>query len=474
MAVEILLPRLGWDMTEGIFGEWLKEDRASVQPGDLLFTVEGDKATQEVESMDTGILHIDPNGPQMGNTVAVGTLLGYIAHPSERVNFPTPTANIETQSKHSLENLALGPRGFPAYSARISSGDSRKFALPRARRVAAELNIDWTQLEGSGQTGRIVERDVRAAIERQSEAILAPTVPTQDESRVKTTPIAMRMAAEAGIDLMELAAQKPGQRIKREDVEQAIAVRDAAVGDIAVSDTAEAPAADSDEERLPITNIRRLIAQRMHHSVQTTASVTLTTEADATELVALRQQLKTTYEPRGLVVPSYNDLLIRLVAVALQEHTLLNAVWDEEHIVIQKAIHIGLAVDTEAGLLVPVVRDAQTKSVRKIATETATLIKQTQSQTIRPHDLQGGTFTITNLGMYNIDAFTPIINLPQCAILGVGRIVEKPAVHNGGIVPRHMMTLSLTFDHRVIDGGPAARGLDCIREFVEAPFLWLI
>jgi pyruvate dehydrogenase E2 component (dihydrolipoamide acetyltransferase) len=226
-------------------------------------------------------------------------------------------------------------------------------------------------------------------------------------------------------------------------------------------------------ERLPITQLRRVIAQRMAESAHTTAPVTLTTEADATELVALREQFTAAREPRGLSIPTYTDLLVKLVSVALQEHPQVNAVLEAEYIFLRSDIHIGVAVDTEAGLMVPVVRNVPALSLHQISEQLRSLSEKARARQLLPDELQGGTFTITNLGTYGIDAFTPIINLPQCAILGVGRIIARPAVVGDEILPRKLMALSLTFDHRVIDGGPAARFLNTIREYVEQPHLWL-
>ena len=174
-----------------------------------------------------------------------------------------------------------------------------------------------------------------------------------------------------------------------------------------------------------------------------------------------------------MLVPTYTDLIVRLTGVALGMYPALNARLEGERLVISRDIHIGIAVDTEDGLLVPVVRDVQRKSLQQIAEETRPLVEGARARSLRPEQLRGGTFTVSNLGMYGIDAFAPIINLPECAILGVGRIVTKPAVVDGEIVPRDHMTLTLTFDHRVVDGGPAARFLNTVREFVEEPYLWL-
>ncbi len=305
--------------------------------------------------------------------------------------------------------------------------------------------MDWRQLRGSGRRGRIVERDVRQAAARSRPA-------------ARISPLAQRMAADLAIDAEDLAARAPGKRIERADV-------------IAAATAAAAP---PPAVRQPLSPTRRLIAERMLASAQTTAAVTLTTEADATELVRLRKQLKADgWEP----VPSYNDLLIRLVAQALLEHPDLNVRLDGDVIVRPATIDIGLAVDTERGLLAPVLRDVANKTVRQIAHESARLIERARTGQISAAELSGGSFTITNLGMYEIDAFTPIINLPECAILGVGRIVPKQVVvdvEREQVAIRHMVFLSLTFDHRLVDGAPAARFLQRVKTFVERPYLWLM
>ena len=458
MASEIHMPRLGWTMEEGAFGEWLKQDGEAVRTGDLLFTVEGDKATQEIEAFDSGILRIPPDGPQPGDMVRVGAVLGYVLQPGEVAPFENQQAQTPVATPNQPQPASFATSG-PSQATPPSSTAHRPSSIPispRARRIAKELGVDWTQLQGSGATGRIVERDIRAAAQ---EAVTL---------RVRATPIAQRMAQEAGIDLAELARQQGIDKIERGHVEAAIAAR---------TPVPTVPGATegvvSEGETIPVTRIRRLIAQRMADSAHTTAPVTLTTEADATELVALREQLKNAFGPRNLPAPSYNDLFVKLCGHALQDHPLLTASWREDEIRIARAIHIGVAVDTTEGLLVPVIRDVQAKSLRQIATESSALIEKAQARQLSPDELQGGVFTITNLGMYNIDAFTPIINLPQCAILGIGRIVKKPAVVDDQLVARQQVALSLTFDHRLVDGAPAARFLDTVRASVEAPMLWL-
>ncbi len=458
MAFEVTLPRLGWSMESGRVAEWMKKDGDRVQAGETLFTVEGDKAVQEVEALESGILRIPPDSPPPGQEMPVGTVLAYIVQPGEKMPFESEGAETLASAPAPKTESATLQQGVPGASQR--TGRTRHglpTVSPRARRVAQELGVDWTALRGSGRTGRIVERDVRQAAQAR-----------QLETQIKVSPVARRLAEEAGVDLAALAAQKPGARIQREDVEGVIAQR------------ARAAAAPPRGHVLPITQIRRVIAQRMVESSQATAAVTLTTETDATDLVALREQLKATLAPRDLIVPTYNDLITKLTGLALQEYPMLNAYWKSggtpdggDEIVVPDHVHIGVAVDTEAGLLVPVIRDVPAKSVQQIAEEARVLADKARSGQLTLDDLQGGTFTITNLGMYGIDAFTPIINLPQCAILGVGRIISKPAVWNDQVVPRKMMALSLTFDHRVVDGAPAARFLNTVREYIEQPYLWL-
>ncbi len=448
MAIEILLPRLGWTMEEGVFVEWLKQDGDLVQPGDLLFLIESDKATNEVETFENGILRIAPDGPQPGSTLPVGAVLGYLVQPGERAPFEKTDEGRRTKD----EGQSITTNGHPIPISHPPSPISRHHGpaiSPRARRVAAELGVDWSALAGSGRTGRIVERDIRA---------LAAQAAT---GQVRATPLARRMAEELGVDLGQLAAGQPGRRIDRSEVEQAARARTPVA----------APA-----QTQPISGIRRITAERMAESAHTAAPVTLTTEADATELVRLRGRIVADMVGTDMAAPSYTDLLVRLVALALLDHPTLNASLANDRIAQHSAVHIGIAVDTERGLLVPVIRDAHNKSVQQIASASTQLIAEARVGKSAPDDLRGGTFTITNLGMYEVDAFTPIINLPECAILGIGRMVARPVVIDEQaetVAVRKMMALSLTIDHRVVDGAPAARFLKHVKHFVEHPYAWL-
>jgi pyruvate dehydrogenase E2 component (dihydrolipoamide acetyltransferase) len=434
------MPRLGWTMETGTVVEWLKQNGEPVTAGEAIFSVEADKGLTEVEALDDGILHIPEDSP-LGIEVPVGTTLAYIAPlgtsvPSAGVSSlpETPPAPIPEQG-HSQPNAAAAPRGGRNGQPRIS---------PRARRRADELRIDWTALSGSGGSGRIIERDVVAAAARSS------------VQRPRAGPAARKLADEAGVGLAEIAATGPAGRVTRSDVRQA----------------SHGQVPDGLTE--PMGPVRRIVSHRMAEAARTVAPVTLTTEADATELVLLRARLKDELSDANEPVPSITDLVVRLVALALREHPALNASLVGEAIRQNASVHIGIAVDTERGLLVPVIRDADRKSIHAIAAESARLIDEARRGVSATANLSGGTFTITNLGRFEIDAFTPIVNLPECAILGVGRIVARPVVlgeEPDTIVIRKMMSLSLTFDHRVVDGGPAARFLQRCKQTIERPYV---
>lgn len=431
MATEVVMPRLGWTMEVGRVVEWLKGDGDPVESGDLILAIESDKAISEIEALDSGILRI-PADPQIGVELPVGAPLGFILQPGDPDPFAGGAATVATAAPATIRADPV------AVSQPYNGGSETRAISPRARRIAIELGVEWSGLSGSGAGGRIREADIRAVL---------ATKPAQFQPRA--TPSVRRLADESGIDLAAVQPTRPGGRVSRADV---LALKDQPGGE-------------------PITPVRRVIIQRMTESARTVAPVTLTTDADATELVDIRAQLKADAGP-GDAAPTYHDLIARLVALALVRHPALNATLLEDRIVQHTVIHLGIAVDTERGLMVPVVRDAGRKSVHEIAEESARLIEATRAGSVSPDDLQGSTFTISNLGMYDIDAFTPIINLPECAILGLGRIQARAVVideDSGEIAARKMMALSLTFDHRVVDGAPAARFLQAVKQMIERP-----
>ncbi len=399
MAINIVVPRLGWAMVVGVFGQWLHQPGAVIYPGDLLYVLEGEKAAQDIESFDGGILHVPEQAPQPGDVVKVGQLLGYLLAENET----PPTADewalqSQVQPAASTSAPTAGSPGEPVTPV-PKTGRDGPLISPRARRIAAELGIQWVDLAGTGSSGRIREQDILAAA---------------------------------------------GQGQQGSDGEQDIA-----------------------GELKPASRIRQAIARRLQESREQTVPGTLISRVDATNIVDFRSQCQATDEPGKDPVPSYTDILIKIVAEALAEYPDLNAQWRGQQIFVPKQANIAFAVDHEKGLLAPVIQDAGSKSLAEISTESAFLIAQTRDGSLREDVLRGATFTITNLGMFGVDAFTPIISLPQSATLGVGQIKAEPVVIDGEVVVREQLTLSLTFDHRVVDGAPAARCLASIRTRIE-------
>lgn len=272
------------------------------------------------------------------------------------------------------------------------------------------------------------------------------TVSQSPSVQVQITPVARRLAKDHGIDLSQVQGTGPHGRITEEDVRRAIEL-----------------GAISTAQLIPVTGIRSVISQRMHESLQAMAQVTLTTEADVTNLEHLREELKQQFDL------TYTDLIIKAVAQVLKEHPRLNAWVEGENIRLLRSIHVGVAVALEEGLIVPVVHDADRKSLREIALESQRLAQHAREGKLTRDEVTNSTFTVTNLGMYGVDAFTPIINTPEVAILGIGRIFDKPARGMQDVVWRRMLTLSLTFDHRAVDGAPAAAFLQAVCKQLEAP-----
>jgi pyruvate dehydrogenase E2 component (dihydrolipoamide acetyltransferase) len=346
----------------------------------------------------------------VGKTVPILTVVALITRTADEDIESYQAEGPEVQ-RMEAQVPALEPATLPLPALEPATG--RTLASPRARKLAREKGVDLALVTGSGPHGRIVERDVLDYL-----TLLPKEAPTPLPAPPMVVPTA---------------------------------------------------------ESVPLTGLRRIIAERMAASAQTTARVTLVTEADATALVEAREQLKDSVAEEWGFAPGYNDLLGIIVARALREFPYMNARLSDDGQAIERlsAVNLGMAVDTERGLLVPVIRNADQKGLRAFGTEFRALVERARAGKATPEDLTGGTFTVTNLGIYEIDAFTPIINLPEAAILGVGRIQPKPVVHDSEIVVRQMWTLSLVFDHRLVDGAPAARFLQRIKQLVENPYLLL-
>ena len=413
MAIEIVVPRLGWSMDEGTFVEWLKQNGEKVEAGEMLFVLEGEKASQEIESFDSGILRIPPDAPQPGDEVVVSQLLAYLVEDGETAPFELegaakPKIAESPRQEEPVAQSATPPSVPETKLPEPASPSPKRTAItPRARRVARELRVDWSGLRGTGVGGRIREEDIRSA-----------ALDSKAPAPVEVPPTTVR------------------------------------------------------GKTVPITRIRQTIAERMVAGVNEAAPVTITTKVDASGLVALRDRFKASNQYE--CSPTYTDMVLKLVAIAVGEHPMITGQWRNDGIFIPENINIAFAVDTESGLLAPVIFDVLEKSLSKIAGDSRQIVEAARRGELKANQLQNGVFTITNLGGYGVDSFTPIINLPQSAILGVGRIVREPIVMGNEVVPGEMMSLSFTFDHRVIDGAPAARFLERVCQLLAEPVLSLI
>ena len=457
MAIELRMLQMDQTMTKGKIGKWLVKEGDTVAQGQPLLEIETDKVVHEQESPTDGV--IAQLLAEEGANVPVNAILAIIGAPGEEV----ARVEVGTTTAQPTPTQPEQPKATPSTTTeRRDDPVPALKASPAARQLAEKLAIDLTEVKASGPGGRILESDVQRYIDLRGEAPVAET------SRLKASPLARRLAKEHGLDLSSIIGSGPDGRIVRDDVLQA-----ASTVPTPTAPVVETATPQQATEVISMSGIREIIAERMTLSVQTNASVTLHTEVDATGFVELRQMLNDKLQAREVSL-TYTDLLVKVVANALQEHPRLNATLTDDGIHLLSEINIGVAVALEDGLVVPVVRNADKGRLSEISTQVRDFAERARSNQLTPGELQGGTFTITNLGNFGIDAFTPIINPPESAILGVGRILKKPVVHDNEIAIRSMLTLSLTFDHRVIDGAPAAQFLQTVAGYIQDPYLLLV
>jgi pyruvate dehydrogenase E2 component (dihydrolipoamide acetyltransferase) len=441
MAIAIIIPRLGWNMDEGSFAGWLKHDGDAVLAGDPLFTVESEKATQDIEAIDQGILRIPPQGPSVGDRLAVGAVIGYLVEPNEVAPFEVPAR----EPKRTTDD-----RGTMSEQRRVV--ETQVIGLPDDGPSAIRR-----------QTSDVAERTLDVG---HSPVAIGPSYPRCESKRPASSPLARRLARELGVDWSSLRGSGRTGRIRKADVLAA-----AARGDRAKAVPSGNAAARV--RSIPLSPTRWAIASRLVESLQSSAQVTLTTTVDATNLVNLRAQFKAAALEEH-AAPSYTDFVVKLTAIALCNHPALNSVYYDNAITIYSDINIAIAIDTELGLFAPVIRNVESLGLRQVAERSIELIRRARGQQLRPVDMQEATFTLTNLGAFGVETFTPIINPPGCAILGIGRIERRPMFVGEQVVGRERMSLSLTFDHRVVDGAPAARFLQNLGRLIENPGPWLM
>jgi pyruvate dehydrogenase E2 component (dihydrolipoyllysine-residue acetyltransferase) len=417
MPTEVKLPRLGQGMESGTIVKWLKSEGDRVEKGDPLYELDTEKVTQEVEAEASGVLlkiAVSEGEVEVGHTIA------FIGEEGEDV--PAPSEN---------------------------------------GKAAAQTVAEEPQEEGSPAPAREAER------EEGRQASAEPDVaakPSRDGGRVKASPLARRIARERGIDLAGVTGTGPDGRIVAEDVERAAAAPAAAP---AVATAAPVEGVEVE----PLTSIRKTIARRLTQAWEVPA-FQISMSADMTRALALRKRLvEQTQE--GAPRPTVTDVLTKVAALALIRHRAVNARYSEEGIEIYPTANVGIAVATARGLMVPVIPSCERRTIAELAAARADVVSRAQQGKLQQADVEGGTFTISNLGMYGVEQFIAVLNPPQAAILAVGATEERPVVRDGELVVRPMMTMTLTCDHRTVDGAVAAEFLQTVKDFLEEPGLAL-
>jgi len=438
---EVLLPRLGQTVEAAIIEGWKVQEGDTVKKGDILLEITTDKATLEVESFVLGTvlkIYAEP-----GDEIPVESVIAYVGDPDSDsapdepptplvVETPAAPAAAPATPAAGAAPAAAPGQAAPVYAAAAPIRPGRLFISPRARKLAERERVTPLAIKGTGPNGRVVEADV---------VTYAASV-----AELKVTPTAKEIAYQRGVDL--LGIQKDG-RIAKEDVEAARPLPAGGPGAVRF---------------LELTPARRIIGERMSQSKREAPHFFLQSEIDMTEAVALREEMKAA----GTKV-SFNDFIIKAVALGLEASPMMNAMWMAGNIALPDTMDVSLAVSIDDGLMVPVVRGVERLSVAQIAEQTQELIAKARNKHLTPDEYEGGVITVSNLGMFGVVNFLPIINTGQASILGIGKIEEKPVVVDGGIAVRKMMAVTLAIDHRIADGAIAAAFLQVVRDTLESP-----
>ena len=449
-------------MTEGMVSEWFIADGAKVKKGEMLYSLETEKVNLDVDAeMDGYVKHT----AEAGVMLAPGDVVGYIFADDEPI--PADFAGVASPAAALVVDAPKAAAPAAVVSATpepvaVVSGDGRLKSSPAARRLASEIGVAIAGLAGSGPGGRIVEADVRQA-SLQSGASTGSERQENVETKVNASPLARRLAAERGIDLSQIKGSGPQGRIVQGDLDQAPLTSGRA------APVQTGPTAGS---TVPVRGMRKTIAQRMHQSLQTSAQLSMDMTAQMDDAVRLRGQLIKEWD--GEARPTYTDLVIKAVAKALGQHPMMNSRFDDTEITLLREIHMGLAVSVPEGLLVPVIRNVHELNLKQIAQESARLAAAARAGTLGLDDYAGGTFTISALGMFGVNSFTPIINQPQTGILGVNQLFDGLTWDEDKPIKTKQMNLSLTWDHRAVDGAPAAEFLASVVEFLSEPYRLLL
>lgn len=461
MAAEVFMPKMSDHMETGEIVEWLVREGSTVEKGQPILAIMTDKATVELEAPAAGVLKGIRAGVLPGVLVPVGETVAFIAGAQENVRTLPPLSGAKTESAPppAAESRAAATSAAAA-QVRAAPGEIR--ATPVVRKLARELSVDLAVVAGTGPEGRITEQDVRSFAEASK-----PSVQKEAEG-ILVSPIAQRIAKEKGIDLAQVKGTGPRGQITKEDVNQ-----------FAAAATAPAPTpapvtvpAPSGQQWLDLNPIQRLTGQRMLESVTTAPHFALSTDVDMTNALQLRETWMGAVTQETGERLSVTGILVKIAAAALKSFPRANASFQDGRVQLHSEINIGVAMGTEQGLVVPVIRDANHKTLIQITSELKALQTKAAAMRFSPDDLQGGTFTISNLGMYGVDRFNAIINPPQSAILAVGRMIKTPVgMPDDSIALRPMMNCTLSVDHRSMDGVQGAQFLALLKERLTHPYL---
>jgi len=481
MAQEIIMPKLGLTMTHGTITKWLKKEGDYVKAGEWVAEIETDKLNSEVESP------------------ADGYILKILAQVGEEKDVAVPICLVgDKEELNAYQSSNAGESSEQTQGDRISIS-------PLAKKLALENNIDYFRIKGTGEGGRIVKEDILKAIEEQNginsdsknenknESINESLNENLSDTGIRISPLAKKIAEENGIDYRKIKGTGPLGRILKEDIISAIQQMNKAEESTqtVINGSSEEPLKESSKEsaqavpedtnqvqsgdrKVPLSRMRKVIARRLSQSKHDIPHVYFGTTVDVTEVKELREKMKDMITAKTGRKLSLNDIIIKAVAVALAEYKDINVSLDNDEMIYHGEVNVGIAVNVDNGLVVPVIRNADKLSLSQINLRAGELIDKARKGQLSLDDMTGGSFTVSNLGMYGIDEFAAIINPPESGILAVGKAADTPCVKNGEITVRSLMKLVLSVDHRVIDGAQAAQFLNRIKELLENPYSMLI
>jgi len=462
MATNVTMPKLGLTMETGKIAEWKKAEGEQVNQGEILLVVETEKITYEVEAPASGLLHIIV--PQDGE-VPVAELIAVIA--ADKADYdaaaaggggaPAAAAPAAAAAAPAAAPAAAAPAAAAAAAPARAAGERVK-ASPLARKLAADAGVDIAAIGGTGPEGRVVQNDVLAY---------------QAANKFRITPVADKMAKENNIDLKQVTGTGPAGKITIEDIQAYLAKAKAAPAAATAEQKTGGEKVSEGDKLVKLTSMRKVISRKMLESCNQAAMAYMTNGVDATAIQEFREKILKSVEKKHGVRVTITDFVIKLTAMAIERHPVVNTRWTNDGILFLKDINIGMAMSIKDGLIVPVIKNANKKTITEIAKDRTALIDKGRSGKMGPAEMTGGTFTVSAMGMFGTELFTAIINQPENCILGVGAIIDKPVVVNKQIVIRPMMNLSISYDHRTIDGADAGRFLQTIKELHEDPMLVL-